>query len=489
MTSEASLEHEYVGALCDAIAAYTRDLAAGTPNAFLYRGADLRFAVERALYFMFVNDEDLFSLFARARRGELRGSVSGGVEPRAGIARQLVNAHTTEVLADASDTPSLPRRLYHHFRALESEWRSRRVATPSPRPEILICIHQPKFVAFLQPLTSRLSVSHAYIGFSGSSRILDFLQRQELPQVASRSSSRFQWRLPEGLAAVPWVASRFDEADAFLRRLQPRCVMLVEGNAPTDEITNRAAARLDIPTVCVQQGWSPIIHNGFRNMSYSRMLAWGDGFVDLLQPLNPLQQFVSTGNFTAPTARPDDRRRKAVAFFLQGPTRILSAEGHSETIRLALRTARDLPDVPIIVRDHPEYPLSADVRALCDALPNVQCLSPDRASVGEILAQSRLAVSVYSSAILDSLAAGVVPVVVNLTSMPRYFPDVAAERCGIEVSNAEAASSVIRRLIDDEAFADSFGPHIERFRRRFFAATGSAAAESAVSVIETIAAA
>ena len=51
-----------------------------------------------------------------------------------------------------------------------------------------------------------------------------------------------------------------------------------------------------ISCLCIQQGWSPIVHNGFRNMSFSAMLTWGEGFAELLRPHNPAQRFVVTGS-------------------------------------------------------------------------------------------------------------------------------------------------------------------------------------------------
>jgi hypothetical protein len=487
--SPEDFEYRFVCGVCDAIAAYTRDMESRMPSAFCYRGANLRFAVERALFVEIANDEALFDLFVRREQNALPPSVRVDGHPRAAIARHLLSGKATTVESGPADIPSPLRGAYRHAHSALSALPVRfSVRRDQSHVDVLVCIHQPKFVAFLEPVTRRLRQSYAFAGFSGSPKILDFLAEQKLPRVPSAPAARIDWTLPAGLADMPWITGRFNEAVDLLRRVRPRCVVLVEGNAPTDDIMSRAAECVGVPSICFQQGWSPIVHSGFRNMRYTRMLAWGDGFVDLLQAMNPQQRFVSTGNFTV-SCPPGAETRRAVTFFLQGPTRLLSDQRHAQLVDLAVETARRSPEVLIIVRDHPEHPLSPSTRAVFAAMPNVRVLSPGVATVGEILAQTRIAVSVYSSAILDSVASGVLPVVVNLTSMPAYFPDVGAEGCGIEVDNREDAVSAISRCLTDTTYADSFAPRIDRFRRRFFAATGSDAAALAIQEIEKITAA
>ena len=53
--------------------------------------------------------------------------------------------------------------------------------------------------------------------------------------------------------------------------LKPQCSVVVEGNSPTDIIMSEASRFLDIPCFCIQQGWSPYVHSGFRNMCFTEM--------------------------------------------------------------------------------------------------------------------------------------------------------------------------------------------------------------------------
>src|SRR5207245_2731811 len=85
-------------------------------------------------------------------------------------------------------------------------------------------------------------------------------------------------RVTDALANFGDVIESYDRFHDAVFHLRPACLVVVEGNAPQDETINQACAQLGIPTVCVQQGWSPVLHNGFRNMSYTRMTVWGQGF-------------------------------------------------------------------------------------------------------------------------------------------------------------------------------------------------------------------
>src|SRR5699024_10609006 len=94
---------------------------------------------------------------------------------------------------------------------------------------------------------------------------------------------------------APGAALEADELAAALMLAQCRAVVLAEGNAPEDETLARVGARLGLPTICVQQGWSPLVHTGFRNMSFAAMAMWGEGFGEILAPANPGQHFLAVG--------------------------------------------------------------------------------------------------------------------------------------------------------------------------------------------------
>jgi hypothetical protein len=326
-----------------------------------------------------------------------------------------------------------------------------------------------KFAAYLRPVLERLDVPWAYL-MATNRELQPCLEAQGLPCLDA-VDGRVHRPAPPGLRGMPEIAAWYDEIYETCRRSRPRCVVLVEGNAPQDEVVNRACARLGIPTVCVQHGWSPFVHNGFRNMSYTSMVVWGRGFAELLRPYNPVQSFDVMGHPQVPATAPaaaGRTRRPAAGFFLQAPGRLITSAVWDIFLRLIAEQADACPGTDVLVREHPTWPLGGVVREALQRRPNVRVIPPDAEPLSGMLSRIDVAVSIYSTVILESIAAGVVPVVVNLTSMPSYHPDVAGAGAGIEVRSVPEGLAAIRRVLIDREYRNGFDVPLATFRERYF---------------------
>lgn len=465
-----STPYGFVEWLSDAIAAYNAGVEETDPFVFQYRGANLRYAVERSLYFRFVNDEDLYSRFLLSPASALDPTARATrlvdfVRERCRRVKAQVLRAATQAAADGPN-PVLER---------------------VDRPAVLIHVIHAKFVRFLEPVIARSRLPYAYLLAAGSNH-RSWLEAHEIPFVdclsLKTSPSPSSW--PAVGFECPEVTAWYDRVHAALSLLRPACVVLVEGNAPQDEVVNRACQALGIGTVCIQQGWSPIVHSGFRNMTYSRMAVWGEGFRDLLRPHNPDQEFVVTGHPRLPARQgrgPGGDDRRAIGFFLQAPGRLITREAWRDFLNLIHATGVAFPDRDILVREHPSHALDESERSLLASLPNLRMVSGD--SLAAVLSRLAVAASIYSTVLLEAIAAGAVPVVVNLTSMPAYSPDIAANGAGVEVHSAEDACAVIGRLLTDEPYRRSFGEALDRCARRYFADPSTAADRIAALIADT----
>ena len=81
-----------------------------------------------------------------------------------------------------------------------------------------------------------------------------------------------------------------------IEALKPSCVVTVEGNSPLDSVMSEVCIGLGIPCYCIQQGWSPYVHVGFRNLNFTKMFVWGEHFAKVLKPFNSSQSFVISGS-------------------------------------------------------------------------------------------------------------------------------------------------------------------------------------------------
>lgn len=478
------LRFEYIQGLCQAIEAFTRNTEANDPAAFEYRGANLKYAVERDLYFSFVNNIQLYTFFTQWMQNELPEVTELTTELERDLALYLSGGSIAPGRVRVRPLyRSHPRALL--LRLLSWTWNwvlplsLRFRPTPLPKGKettVLIYVIHEKFVRYLRPVTDRLPVSFAYL-LTANQNLKPFLVKQELPFIDStglfQPSIGRQFMGVLALADFRHLAIRYDQLYASLRYRKPECVVLAEGNAPQDEIVNQVCRQLSIPVVCLQQGWSPIVHNGFQNMSYTKMLVWGDGFAELLQPYNPNQKFVVVGNHITDSEAVTSRLshtvgRKAICFFMQSPSAMITKESWNEFLKLVKWVASEFTETPIIVREHPSYPLVSHERAELVKFTNVRLTPPGDYSLAEVLNASRLTVSIYSSTILESIAAGVLPLIFNMTSLPAFFPDVHAAGAGIEVKSLEAARRVIRRILTDADYVRQFEPGIEQFRMKYF---------------------
>jgi hypothetical protein len=245
----------------------------------------------------------------------------------------------------------------------------------------------------------------------------------------------------------------------------------------------RGLLNTNVPTICVQHGWSPIVHTGFRNLSFQKMLVWGDLFGELLAPFNSAQKFVVTG-LPVPIARL--RRRapgepvKAIGFFLQKGGEAFDDKVWREFLALIDWLAASYPEVDVIVRDHPSTAgLDPDERALLGDHENLKFMNPSSHTLGEVLEVCDIVAAVYSTTLLEAIAVGAIPLICGFGGIPSFWPDLAALGAAIEVHDVAEARQGLDRLINDADFRGALREAGAKLYPRLFASS----AKDAVSVI------
>jgi hypothetical protein len=482
--------YQFVVALSDAIEIATGAFAREDPTAFRYRGSDLRRAVERSLYINLVNNRALYDAFRDRREPDL-DALGSPLERAVAVA-----------LLDPCGRVSSGRSMWRRLGA-RALWHARALRDGSPpraghshnRPVAFMLDHL-KFLRFVEPVRRRIGPAGEVI-VSIVPPLSEALAAHGQDHVdLSRATDRppVGRAVGVGLLGAPSLLSLYDGLlDAFASK-SPRCVVVVEGMSASDELANRAARALAIATLCVQQGWSPFVHSGFRNMSYDAMAVWGEGFAELLAPHNPGQRFSAVGSFALAAEIAAGREalaeeldgRPAVTFFLQPLSPLIRDEHQRAMLDLARRAAAELPECRVLVREHPGWPLDdATRRELTDA--DIALVDPARFSLRPVLEVSLAAVSIYSTSLVEAAAMGCVPVIFNPTSMPRYSPDLDALEAGIEARTPDAALRAIARVVEDGDARGRLISGAERFRSQFFADDASPA-DATVRLIDELAA-
>lgn len=473
--------------LNEAIEQLTADMVAQDRAALRSAKGDMRYVAERQLFFALFSDRKLYDYFVACR--------------------------THAVLPDEDSLPFWSRWVAPYFRGerprLETlAWRERYLrflyrrlgegsvrieGVGEQRPRVLFHVIHPKFVRYLKPIAEKLSVPYAFLTVEDPA-MFAALAAEGLPRVSIELSEHslammkpeveiMRRKFRPGLFDSWFI--RFNAVRRVLRELRLDCIVVPEGNAAIYELVNQSAKAIGVRTLCVQQGWAPVVHPGFRNMSYGKMCVWGEDFAELLAPFNPRQRFVATGNhviFCQPQG--DVAQRSAIAFFLQYGAHWLTEQTWRGMVDLIVWSAGRFPDREIRVREHPGVPLAPEDEQRLKAAGNVRLMSPGKFSLQDVFAGCRVAVAINSTTILEAAASGAVPLILDVSGFGPYHPNIAEKGAAVEVRDFEEARNALERLMDDDTFCASFGETLERERPLLFAQNGEQALEAIAAEIE-----
>ncbi len=496
MENKSDLEYDYIQSLCEAIEHFTKEAERSDGLVFVYRGANLKYALERIYYFSFLNNKRLIEIFKQWRSGKLPKKINLINQIEEELVILLCNKElptgSINVMGEKELVKFLIRKISKLFlldKIIELFIRLTNFIhfKKSKNAPIIITLVHEKFINYLKPITNNLNSDYEFLSIYA--RVNNFLLGNKLPFI---KIPMFGYRLKNFIDQRKYLSDagltlQYDIIYDALNKLKPKTVVVIEGNAANNEVSNQACKQLGIKTICIQQGWSPIIHNGFRNMSYSKMLVWGNGFAELLSPYNPEQKFVAVGSHVLhpPTKTKNEnlKKQKAISFFISAPSGLLTPKIWDYYLNLIMWTAKELRGQKIIVSDDPVQPLSEDKVKLLKQFDNLTIVSPSKQKLKDTLDSSDVTVLIMSTIILESIAADVLPIIFNITSLPNFFPDVNSYGAGIEVKNYAEAQKILKRVSAEEDFTNSFKPAMEKFRKKFFSEWGENAVKKILEEI------
>lgn len=488
--------YDYIMSLCSAIETFCDGEEKRRGGTFIYQGANLRRAAEMALYRSLYESKSLFQSFALWQSGNLPASISlpSTIEKElfcsmTGISEEKVTIKSQRSIKSRMK-PALSALLRgagigHLAKAVRQSYNA--CLQKKPGQAALFYVSNDRFVKYAKPLGVALGSPTSFITHNPGT--LRYLKRSHVPHIdlAMRGYCIERWTQKGSLLKDLGLIERFDILSDSIRRTRPRTVVVIEGNASQDEIVNQICKKEHIPCICIQQGWSPVIHTGFRKMSYSKMLVWGDGFADLLAPYNPDQRFITTGShMLEANAKPAREDIKTITFFFQATTRLLDEKSWQEFVHLAIAVAEDHKDLTVAVREHPARPLRAQDKQALAAMQNVRFMNSDKYSIDAVMQETDLSVSVYSTTILESIAAGIVPVICNVTSLPRYCPDIAQALAGIEAESVEEARAAINSFLKSPGALKTHRKAMEAFKSNFFSGNKEIALRNIITEIGSV---
>lgn len=480
--AQSEFGYEYIINLCSAIERLTAQEEILDKKKFAYESIYLGYAFERSLYFNYANDDFLFDIFRQWKvctlpekikvkdnlQKKLISIMCKCPEERIVIIRPNISQRFKTALKFVARfilRLGINDIISHIRKSIN------RNSQKNARYDVLFFVFNERFFKYMKPIFDILPVRCAFI--THNKKTENFLLKEDIPYV---KISHLLYNLTRWSQSDCWMKrfcllEDYDILHDTIERIHPKSIVFVEGNASVYEVVNQICKKFDIQSICIQQGWSPIVHNGFRNMTYSKMLVWGNGFAQDLAEYNPQQKFIATGSFAIDIGSKDSKKANEkikLGFLPPMRTKILSQKKLDEFMSLVPWAANEFKNAEIRISQHPTISNNAQLEKLSE-YDNVTFISSLTLTLQEIIGGNDIAISFYSTTILESIAAGALPVILNLTSMPHYFPDVHAMKAGIEVRSIEEAKKILKEFINHPEKISSFDNGIKKFKEQYFA--------------------
>ncbi len=208
------------------------------------------------------------------------------------------------------------------------------------------------------------------------------------------------------------ISTLINQYEIFFLNNSSAYVLTFEGDASYNEILAIISKKFNHTSICFQWGafpWeSPKI--GFRDFSHDYYLTWGEYFSEQLLKYNK-NIFKEIGNplinqkITSPN--------KKIIFLHQGYDDIfIKKHSYQKFWELMIKLSTSLKDWEIIIRNHPNIPLSQTELKEISENKIIQH-DPLLFTLSDSFANVSIAVTIMSSAIIEASATGIIPIIFN----------------------------------------------------------------------------
>lgn len=475
-----NFEYDYWLKLIDAIESYT------STNKALYDYDDVDFilAYERKLYFdIFGNHQYVLQIKSAldtkktvsvddVSHGDIFSLMYSGIITRC-ILKKVVKSFIKNIIFKYVFVINFYLRMKGENKSLNS-------IRKSSGNYFFVSIHH-KFIRFMEPVRERVD---------GIVIICNDFEKtiQACKEIGCRYIVLDLYGKIKGVPnpAILDLVIYYEMAKTLINDFMPEVVIVPEGVAPMYEVFNLAAKKYPkTKTICIQQGWAPVIHTGLRNMHYDLFLTWGDKFSSIFSKYNPEQKFFPSGAHKL-YCNSEKKEKYAISFFDQGVGSIIPVKLAHDFLNFAIFVAEKYPQEHIIIREHPSAPIIDSIKERMLKYENITFMNPGKFDLPEVLSISKIAIAAYSSTIYEAMLYDTIPFSLNLTALPGLSPGLNEYEVGIEVDSIELATKEVERLLSDVGVYDFYIKNISRYKDQYFKEYGDNALNNILAKINEI---
>lgn|GEM_PF-2140140 len=352
MTELSSRElQSYIEAFQKAIVLHLDKLKDTDGAVFNYREINLRSAIEKKLYFKYLNNQSAQLQF------QSKGTVI-----------------LEENQAETSAITDLKRTL--------RKWRGTTAPSFNFTGKKVVLCNNPKHEKYAKHVLGNEADTDYLRAFD---KVFETLLKSQSPD--RKLASSYMWQ------------HHFDvliecEAMLLLTDQFEGAWVLVEGNTMRDTLLSLVSRAQEGSTTCLQYGWAFNVHLGFQRMEHSTYLSWADLFSDALQPYNPNTTFINAGHPALEASSNTQKIKRSVSVIMQAPVGWISQKSFDLFVEEACHLATQ--NWQVLVREHPAWPLSDST---IEQLVNCGCtmVNNQEVSLDEQLAQTEYCMTIFSS--------------------------------------------------------------------------------------------
>ena len=270
-----------------------------------------------------------------------------------------------------------------------------------------------------------------------------------------------------------------DRANGFLPLLENKKVILIEGDLESQHVLGMLGKKNQFKTYCLQWGFfgKTAIKSGWREMPFDKFLVWGDFFADSFKKYNPKLSIVSCGH---PTLKENDKSTKGKVILFAVQKRFgehITIQDVLHFIHFAAEVATKMPGFKVIIRSHPDFEISENIKAEYKANENIIWHDYKNFSLNHSFNEAKYCVSISSTVSLESIANGCYPIYLKINDLPLQIHQLLAE------------NSEHKHVFDFENFVEGIHQleknnlenYVSDFKTKLYKNLGTAAVNSIVS--------
>ena len=237
-----------------------------------------------------------------------------------------------------------------------------------------------------------------------------------------------------------------------------------------DEVSSQAAKTLSIPTVRMQSGRGGVMHCGYRNMSFDKMLCWGEGFVQHYKKHSPGPVYEVTGTplFNDLKKKGHPKKKFTIAIFTQPISKHISKHEYATLINICNTVVKNLPYAKVIVRKHPAD-ISKDFNVLALQYPDhVKLMPATHSTLTEVMNEIDCAIGFYSTTLSEAAACDVIPIIIKMRDQHSIFPFPEKHGAAIIADGNSTSIDIITDIMKNPSKFLETRKNMKIFSNRFF---------------------